>query len=308
MGACFLRHGRRFTRRMPLVKPDRRPALPPGAAIPAAFAAACAVWMGIGALPRSVPPEPPPPFYELPAEARAQEARDRVLRSRVPRTEVAAELDDAFRRFGATSVARGGERLAAESQQQLARLATELERRSGSRALRALRAEHAWRWVEALEDRSAAARAVRLELGGDLSSVLERGGLLVPGAVRGTHELAADRAVLAVFAKARWNVTASRPRTEGLSVFELRVFHGYRATRLRGVRIATRLEALEQLAPIAGRYPVHEALGALRYRAGEFDRSMAEFLAAMEDGMMFRVRNHLRAAAEQAGPPPPEGR
>ncbi|MCC7542492.1 MAG: hypothetical protein IT379_40115 [Deltaproteobacteria bacterium] len=285
---------------MSVVKQARSRRPPPGAAVPAAFVAACAVWLGIAAVPREVPPPLPPPIVILAGEAAEQRRADDVVRARLPRDSTVAAADDAFRRYGTTSLAPGGEQLTVQAQEDFRRFLGQIELSHGRNALRALRAEHVWSFVEVLGQPTARGRALRAELGGDLVDTLTRGGLLRPGPSRAVPEPDVPLAAIAVFAKARWNVVAGDERTRELDAFELFVFHGYRATRLKGVRPATRLQALQDLTPFAHRYPVRLALGGARYHGGDYDGAMADLMQAMDDGMSFRIRNYLRATAARA--------
>lgn len=239
------------------------------------------------------------PTLTLPADAvAAQVAADGKLAAREP-GEVGRQLEAMLMEQGeAEAAGMEDAQLYRTRRKALRNLYKKLLLVEGQEAALALRARATARFDDALDLKLPAEEAPKVI--GAMASVFEREGVAHEG------HLVAPRFVVRTLFKARWNLLHGLEPHAHMQNVELRAFHGWRALHSEQQALGVRVTALRGYSDLGGTQ-IEEALGALLYRAGDFEQSAGVLRAAHAHRASLRLRNHA-LAAELAGASAAEGR
>ncbi|QQR90599.1 MAG: hypothetical protein IPJ88_02315 [Myxococcales bacterium] len=159
--------------------------------------------------------------------------------------------------------------------------------KSGNDALAALRAKA----LQPLEQLMATTEnsKQRDALLGSFPLMLERYGL-----VRNAKVIAPFFVIRTLY-KARWNFIHSLKATDGFNRVESQAYQGWLALQARDAPLELRLGAAEAFDALHG-LDREEALGALLFKAGHYERAAQQFERSWQASQSIRLRNHMLAA------------
>lgn len=238
-------------------------------------------------MPRPVVPDEPPSLTLDRHDTSRVLAHDRMLASRVPKSEAVLSLMQLVADQGTAEAGPGEAPGSFEARMaKLHAAVARVRRDDGNRALAAMRAHAAERLRPALDGEMTASE--RDALIGSFPEMLERYGLVVEG------ETVAPPFVVRTLFKARWNALVGLPPTSGLWRVERRAYWGWLALHASNANPDMRLDALTRYARSGGTR-IDEARAVLEYRAGRVAEAAELMARAARERGGLRLRNEALA-------------